>query len=243
MACWKCGGHNPIQYIREIENCSYKEALSIVEEYQKYESTEIIEKPKFTGQIELPKEIDWQYRDQMVNYLVSRGFSESIVEKYQLAPCGHRGKYKFKIIIPVFSNKELVSFTTRSYVPNVENAKGHFPGINIKEYLYNVDNFHGATLVIVEGPSDVWAIGEKINNVVGTFGIMFTEKQILKIINLKPSKVFIVYDSEPQALQQAEKLASKLQGFVTTQIIELPEGKDPGDLTDEEIMELKDLIT
>jgi hypothetical protein len=43
-----------------------------------------------------------------------------------------------------------------------------------KETLYNLDNAKDGTAIVVEGPIDVWRIGD---GAVATFGVIYTQKQ------------------------------------------------------------------
>src|SRR5690606_7407018 len=55
------------------------------------------------------------------------------------------------------------------------------------------------TLIVVEGPLDVWRLGGRA---VATFGIKFTMEQVLTIADLA-DKFLVLYDAEPQAQEQA----------------------------------------
>jgi DNA primase len=237
--CWRCAETGNItKYIQAIEECNFYDAKEILKQYQSHKLIEEPQKYVFTGQVELPKEIDWSYKDQMLEYLRGRNFPDSIVEKYQLAPCGRLGDFKFKIIIPVFQYGELVAYTSRDYTGHAELAKKHVPGIDIKKYLYNLDSVKDR-IIICEGPTDVWRLG---SGAVATFGIKYTDDQILAIIDKNPKKILIAFDPEPLAQEQAKKLCLKLQHhFSEVYIVDLPEGKDPGDLTEQEAEELRNL--
>lgn len=236
--CWRCGPHSIIDLIKEYEDCNFFEAKEIVKQYQTHVLVQEESKPKFTGTVQLPKEIDWTYKDQMLSYLRSRRFPDSIVEKYQLAPCGRHGDFRFKIIIPVIVNEELVTFTSRDYTGKSELKKKHLPGIDIKQFLYNVDNYTGGKLFIFEGPPAVWRVGD---NSVATFGTIVTDNQILAIVNLNPSETLICFDMEPVAQKQAAQLQLRLSHYLNNVYnIELPI-TDPDMLTKEQVQELRDL--
>lgn len=111
---------------------------------------------------------------------------------------------------------------------NLPDEKSTLPA---KHCLYGYDDiFPGSNVVIVEGPIDRWKMGK---GAVSTLGIMWTKAQVALLKDKKPNKVFILYDNEPQAQIQAEKLAAEIW-FAPCEIITLEGVKDPGELTIEE---------
>ena len=64
---------------------------------------------------------------------------------------------------------------------------------------------------------------------VATFGIKFTQSQINLLIQKKLHRIFIMFDGDEKAINQAYKLAGELSPFVPqVEVLELPEGSDPG---------------
>jgi DNA primase len=107
--------------------------------------------------------------------------------------------------------------------------------IHHKHILYNLDTVK-SSMIIVEGIFDVWRIGD---GAVASFGITYTLEQIILITLIKPSRVFIMFDSEPQAQRNAEKLGSALSSLgMKTEVI-TPSHGDPCDLTDSEVLSLR----
>ena len=80
-------------------------------------------------------------------------------------------------------------------------------------------------MIVVEGVVDVWKLG---TSAVATFGTSFTMRQVLALAKIH-DRFFIVYDNEPQAQQQARKLAVKLKALGKKAFIETVD-TDPGDM-------------
>src|SRR5690606_17185726 len=80
-------------------------------------------------------------------------------------------------------------------------------------------------LIVVESVVDVWKLG---TCAVATFGTSFTMEQVLALTKIH-DRFFIVYDNEPQAQQQARKLAVKLKTLGKKVFIEIV-NTDPGDM-------------
>jgi len=104
------------------------------------------------------------------------------------------------------------------------------------------------TIIIVEGPADVWKLGD---GVVATSGIKYTSAQVLRCVELVKSKnlkrAFILFDTDKedkrkQAQIQAKKLAENLSTFLNhVEMLTLEKG-DPADLTLTEVKELRKSI-
>lgn len=94
------------------------------------------------------------------------------------------------------------------------------------------------SIVIVEGIADAWKLGP---GAVSTFGIGFTTPQVLRIKRYQYR--FILYDNDPKREGQvaAKKLANILMGFDgTTEIVNLKNVKDPGELDKMDAKQLMD---
>jgi len=178
------------------------------------------------------------------NYLIKRGFDpDLLIKKFGLKAVYNIGddKYRFRIIAPVIINRKPVSFVAAATI----RKDGIIPYLNctpeeaeipINRCLYNYDSIKD-TAVIVEGISDVWRMGDGF---VATFRKGMTLEQIDLLRMKKPKRVLVMYDSD--AINQAKALAEKLCGlFPDVGIYELFEG-DPGGLTVEEAIELRQEI-
>jgi DNA primase len=170
--------------------------------------------------------------DQAKRYLRNeRKFAyKRITNKYGLGYFKPTSIYRFRLYIPVFFNGRLVTFTTRTINEKLEPKYLHCPkrtsSLFAKETLYNIDSA-GDTAIVVEGPIDAWRIGD---GAVATFGVVFTQRQI-KLIRERFKRVFIMYDAEPMAQQQAQRLADSISGFnLEVNVVKLDKG-DPGSLS------------
>ena len=122
-SCWKCGKKNIINVIKTVCDISYKEAKGLFDnlesseiEYRKTKSdglridTKVFENnfvmiPEGATKI-LPK----LHRD----YLRKRRFNYRLIQrKYKIQAVYTTGDYSFRIIIPIYKNNQLVSFTSR----------------------------------------------------------------------------------------------------------------------------------
>jgi len=245
--CWRCGtkGHL-IKLVMELGGLSFHQAVQIVHDFEDelgipsvlYDANVIRR-----DAVELPSHLLEALPQRHYEYLLQRGFDPfTLQELYQLRATNHLSELPHRLYIPIHQNKKLVTYTTRDVTgtaPNkyksCANDKGIIP---IKECLYNIDTVR-ETILIVEGPTDVWRIGA---GAVATFGTAFTTAQINRILLCGSSRVFVLYDAENDAQRQATKLATLLSGVHPyVEVLELDSG-DPGDLSESEVRELRRIV-
>ncbi len=244
FSCWICGKTGGIfNLVMKLEDCSFKQAVYTLSKYVYYDvsfadkdADVAILNPNST--VSLPSQAKKELLDIHRKYLLGRGFDpEYTFNKYDLYCNGMVGNWKFRLIIPVYYKRKMVTYTSRDITEKAQNKYIHLDNdhsiIPIKQTLYNVGRAMDIA-VVVEGVADVWNIGD---GAIGLWGKKATPKQMKQLVNFK--KVFVMLDSDAE--EQTEKLAHDIGGFTDTEIIELDEG-DPGDLTKEEIKYLRKQI-
>ena len=252
FSCFQCGETaSPPKLIKQILNCSWAKAYDTVRKYSsrdtamsswahtptdKRRSQRPVHLPALTGPLSGPGG----------HYLTSRGFNPKAIEaKYGVKESGPLGDYRFRLIIPVYVNKKLVSFTSRDYTEKREPKYKEQPIkeaiIPVKDCLYNIDSVKDK-LLIVEGPADVWRMGD---GAVSLLGIKCTEAQqewLFRWWKYKTKfsgKKKVVLLLDPKTRKAADKLYFTLTSFIRDiKIVELS-GRDPAELTQEEAMNLK----
>jgi len=235
--CWRCGKHQPKKVFLRLSNMPFKE---IYKRYYRFNDSSIVkpikrnERRYRSEDIKLPKEFkDIDIRH--IKFLKKRNFNwREIKDKYKIKGTGILGNFKNRLIMPVYHNGNLVTFTGRDITGKNETRYKNCPrdmeNRSIKNCLYNLDNIKGDKVIIVEGITDVWRLG---NCAVATFGTEYTTEQILLMKKFK--KIFIMYDED--AINKAESLACELGLFADVEVLEI--SGDPGDLTKEEVFSIK----
>lgn len=166
-------------------------------------------------------------------YLEKRNFDPEKLEKeWMLLGTGPIAKldktdYKHRIIAPIYWNGEQVSFQGRD-ITNKSQLKyltcsEERELIHHKHILYGRQDQWSDIGIIVEGITDVWRLGV---HAVATFGIKYTPKQ-MRLIAKSFKKTFILFDDDPQAIEQAKQLVSDLR-FRGQDSIRIPLSGDPG---------------
>lgn len=225
--CWRCGSHPITNTISKLIGVTYYEAKKIVQDYGILRTVKKTEKVtirlkgfKFpSGMTELSQ--------AHKNYLIKRNFDpEKLIRLWDLKGTGpisildnglddpenKQLNYKHRIIIPFYWNNKIVSFDSRDITGKAVNKYQACPIVRElvphKVILYGKQEYWKNTIIIVEGPADVWRFGV---NSAATSGIQFTPKQV-RFIAKNFKRVPVVYDGgEPQAIEQANKLVSELK--------------------------------
>jgi len=98
-----------------------------------------------------------------------------------------------------------------------------------RTFLYGIDKVPGKTIVIVEGVTDVWALGP---GAVGTFGIDWKTEQANKLRQFENR--FIMFDPDRQAQRAAQRLAEWLSYYPGNTEIVHGLRTDPGSMSRQE---------
>jgi len=242
--CFRCPTKGTIiKYIMRIEGCSIQRAFTVISEFthtniaSALQSSNLQAPLRSTKSVSIEKYAKKELLQMHRNWLINRRFDPDVIYKeYDLWCCGHIGDYKFRLIVPLFLNHRPVTFVARDVTniasPPYRNLPENESIFTTKECLYNFDTVTDTALV-VEGVTDVWRIGK---GTVATLGDKWTKVQAAMLREIK--RVFILYDSEPDAQKNAEALAIDLAPFTDVHTLELESG-DPADLSDDDAKELR----
>lgn len=240
--CWRCseGKGTVLKLVMKLERCPREQALSIMKNfrdayYRESERETVTDaSPRSNRQLSLSSFNDFseQLSTQAIAYLVFRNFNPRQIQKdYKILSCGPIGKWKHRIIIPIYMNNRLVSFTSRSTInaePEYLNCPNSLSITPVKESIYNIDTVN-QTAIIVEGPLDVWRIGSQC---VSTFGKRFTLPQLLLLKRKNIKRGFVLYDED--AKKDSQELGFMLSNFIhDVEIIYIKE--DPAEFSHQDV--------
>ncbi len=256
-ACWRNQDHRgkkPHRLLMRILGLSYGEVEGLVTTVDRTKLLEPETEEK-SNTTRLPAlEFPWTIRSMVElkvghrfrTYLQRRGFREvgELIDEYDIHYSMASGPWKDRIILPIYIDHRLVTWTARSIHPTAEiryrtlsKEKSVMP---IKDTLWNYDEIWADAhdyLVLVEGPFD--AMNLDYNGVRATcmFGSSISDNQIDLLSTFEFENLYILLDSGTysNALGIQKKLA-----FLRPNIIQLPEGvADPGNLTPDQIKTLR----
>lgn len=187
--------------------------------------------------------IDHGSGTRFCNYLRNRGFNdpEFFSRQYRLKCCT-TGRWKDRIIFPVFKRGKLVAWTGRA-IGNTLLAPRYLSTSDvIKTVIFNEDEIYlgGKNLFITEGPIDALKVdyygqkhGGRATCVFGT-SITLDQLAILKQVSHKFRRVILLFD--PEAVETAFDVNDWLpEATIGT----LPSGvEDPGALSETQVITL-----
>lgn len=246
--CWKSVHSYPIhKVLADVLSVSSSEVKAILSGYDGGGSVISKSEKSRVKWLELPTNT---FTKAERRYLHARGFSpKHLHERYGVVGGGIDGDWKFRIIIPVYVNGQLVSWTARSIldketlrelkIPRYRNLSNDESIMNIKELFFNLDNVKDDSVVLCEGAFDVMRFD---GNAICSMGTELTEGQI-RILSERFKKVFIIFDNEPEAQEKARKFGLRLAVMgLDVEVVNACEDfgrNDLGECTAEEIEKIK----
>lgn len=235
--CHRCGAHPLPKVIAILTGANRNTVKDIIKKYSTV-SADIRpqdNKKNIPSQIVFPSGTQ-PLTQKAKNYLINRNFDpDKLSQTWSIQSTSHVGFYKHRILAPIYQNNKLVSYQCRDVTGNHPQkylaCHQEDEIIPHQHCIYGLDQTTNRQCIVVEGITDVWRMG--IGSVC-TFGISFTKQQA-KLLAMNFDKVFIMYDSEIQAQEQAEALGFLIGSSFSNpvEIINLPflvDEIDPGDL-------------
>lgn len=239
--CWRCGSRPRIEVFSALLNLPISETREILREYAAAPLSPVRKNAEAKIRVRpfrFPQPsgaLDTLHQD----YLHRRGFDpERLERKWGLLGTGpvsflDKISYAHRIIAPIRWKGEIVSFQARDITNRSRTKYLACPAeretVHHKDILYGKPEFweSAEALIIVEGITDAWRLG---SIALATFGIEFKTEQALEIARIGDKRFFIIYDNEPQAQEQARKLAVKLRALGRKAYLHTVDS-DPGDLS------------
>ena len=171
-------------------------------------------------------------------YLIGRQFNPDELEKiWSLQGIGIAPELSWRIYIPIFCKGIKVSWTTRAIGDRVTQRYLSAPlaqaAKNLKHLVFGLD-FCAHKIVVVEGPTDAFAVGPGAG---ALFGTAFTTLQ-LRILADVPYR-YICFDSSEKAQARARDLACQLAPFPGETHNVILDAEDPGSASKRELARLR----
>jgi hypothetical protein len=221
--CHACGRHRLWETLAEITGLN----SSKISKYMRDVEREVPVEKKPRGKLVLPKGLGPLMKPHNDYLKKARKFNtDKLVKLWEVKGIMFHATLSWRVFIPIFYLGTMVSYTTRTIRDDIDrryiSADPEHEAISHKELLYGED-YCRSTVVVCEGPTDVWRIGP---GAVCTFGTTFTGAQVEKISKY-PRRV-ICFDDESESQRQANELCSALEVLSgETMNVVLEGGKDP----------------
>ncbi|MEK6883511.1 MAG: toprim domain-containing protein [Nanoarchaeota archaeon] len=183
------------------------------------------------------------------NYWIKRGIEEKTINLFKGGIC-YEGQLNNRYVFPIFNyKKQIVGFSGRDII-NSDRPKWKHLG-DVDKWCYptflNFDYvWNGKEIILIESIGDMlslWQAG--IKNTLVLFGLNLSNKRFNFLIKSFPKKILISLNNDINNQKSGQKAANKIYSklekyFDKNQIvIKLPNKKDFGEMTTEEIIEWK----
>lgn len=167
------------------------------------------------------------------------------IEKFDVKFC-ERGYYQNRLIFPIYFEKKLVSFLARWYGNEKRDDKAIYPeNAPTGRIIFNYDNTNVSDVVLVEGIKDCIRVLDAGYECIASLGNKITEEQV-ELITKKYKKLIVLPDRNSKKIVEnnpetdpgmllVKKCISFLSHKVDVFVGFVPDSKDPGDSTVDEI--------
>jgi DNA primase len=244
--CWRCGGHPVNKTLMNVLKVDYRQVREIQKQYDIHVHTKQPIKKLTLHKFKYPPHQELQKRHRL--YLEKREFDPDYIQQYWKVKATmpismlDGNNYKNRLLVPIEWKGQNVSWQTRDVTGKAVNkyvtCSKEREIMHHKHILYGKTEKWKDTGFLVEGVTDVWRLGPLA---LATFGIKYKPAQ-LRIIAKQFKRVFILFDSDPQAVKQAEKIKADLR-FRNVEAIITPIETDPADMKQQNANDLiKDLL-
>lgn len=252
--CWKCGPHSLRDTLERLTGerfndlwGKYGEGRSTPTSGRKakrhQKDKELVLPSGFTTSLRFDHRRYLERRNFDVDMLIREWGIRSTTPMAALRDGDIHSNFSNRIFIPMHWNGVLATFQARTLKPRSSKGPGditipkykacpaHMEGRSIRRILYRHPETVSDYGICVEGVTDVWRMGHQA---FALLGIGFSEVQIALIAELY-KRIILLLDPDPQAQERATKMKVALQAFgVKVDMRELPDGKDPAELTRQE---------
>lgn len=170
--------------------------------------------------------------DYCPKYMLQRGFSKPTLKYFE---AGYDSETA-RVTIPVRDDRgRLIGISKRS-VFNEEKIRYLHEGFDTKKVLYNLHNYAGGRIVVVEGQTDVWRLYETARIfAVSTLGSSLSIEQAM-LLSSRTDDLVMFYDNDKAGVEGTIKALDLLTGFVGQSVrvvCDFPKGKgEPDDFKD-----------
>ncbi|MFA5238321.1 MAG: toprim domain-containing protein [Phycisphaerae bacterium] len=169
-------------------------------------------------------------------YWIERGFSEDTLRFFNVGFV-KEGIYAGRFIIPIYDEDGgLVGFSSRN-IDNSEPRYIHMGNMGKSAVLYNLNNVNDHmenSMLITEGFVDTWRAWQYgYSTVVALMGVDLSRDQ-QRLLTRNTYSVILGLDNDKAGQEATKKIVDKLKHLMEIRVMLLPEGKDIGDLSEEE---------
>jgi DNA primase len=170
-------------------------------------------------------------------YLCSRGITEETATTFGVGLFPGRGTMAGRVVIPIHNERgELVAYAGRS----VEGAEPKYKlpaGFHKSHVLYNLHRAEGGEVIVVEGFFDCMKMFQAGLPAVALMGSSLSHAQEELLLG-RFAHVTLLLDGDDAGRNAADEIAKRIIRRLFVRVLELPDGKQPDMLHEEELKTL-----
>lgn len=244
--CWSCGWHKRWDTLGALLGVGWKEAKRIALKYPGENGENWAYPPERTERpLEATLPPHWgPPTDRHLSWLSRRGFvrPSRIVKRWGLLGTPNAGRYRNRIVAPVWRNGRLVTWQSRSVEAGVSPPYLACPPSDearpIRKTLYGDWRVTGESVLVVEGVVDAWKMSEASFPVVATWGSAWNDAQVQLLREYRD--VLVLFDGgENEAWAKAQALAHTLSVLgVHAASVGMEDSIDPGEFSKSDLEDL-----
>lgn len=180
-----------------------------------------------------------------ISYLLKRDITFPLMMRFHIGYAPGNPVYDWRVIIPVIMGGVLQSFVARSIYDACFRCRAavcecplgwqrvlYPPGTKMSQLLFNLDAITGNHAVLVEGVFDAMRMPD---HAVAAFGSHLSHVQRTLLRSRGVEGVTIMFDGDEPGREAATRVSQELLAdLFTVRIAHVPDGRDPGNMTETE---------
>lgn len=258
-----CGGGDAVELVQKMENISFVSAVSkaasilhldieglevLQTDRIKREQKAWLKKQAKTSRYKEPEKIyEIPYTAYYDNHPSFSRFDEETLKFYDAKFCklfpSENSVLKNKLVIPLHFEHILRGAALRDTTGIFFPKWMYMPkGFKASKYLYNIDRITNLIeegceeIILTEGIFDVWSFHDiGLDNAAAIFGSNLSQEQYDTLMKLNVG-ITTCFDNDKAGQKCTLSAIKKFRNKTDLKVMELPEGKDPGDCTKDELL-------
>jgi DNA primase len=244
-------GGNVLDFVAGMENCSIREAAMKLEGWFTVTPTHAVpgkhapfhteenhpSAPLIQAETNPPLSFALSGIDIHHSYLAERGISLETARHFGIGFYPNRGSMRGRIVIPLHNNEGiLVAYAGRS-LGQIE-PRYMFPArFRKSQMLFNLHRavLHGKSVVVVEGFFDCLHVHQAgLPCVVALMGCSLSHRQA-QLLQAHFQEVTLLLDGDRAGRSAGEAIAARLVSKLSVKLVEIPDGRQPDQLSNDQI--------
>src|SRR5579871_503700 len=245
--CFSCKARgNVLDFVAAMEKCSVRDAGLKIQKWFSISTAAAAgnakQKPESRGVEESPainKPLTFQLTgiDSEHEYLKARGITPETARTFGVGYFAGKGSMSGRVVIPIHNERgELVAYAGRA----IDDSEPRYKlpaGFHKSLELFNLHRVDEPEVILVEGFFDCMKVHQAGFAAVALMGCSISEAQE-QLLAAKCERVIIMLDGDEPGQQATVECLTRLGHMMWVRAANVPEGKQPDQLSGEELLRL-----